>query len=340
MSKHDGRTPIPPSTRRRFVTRAETLVEGLGGDGARFREDLAAKRELWNESRPEYSVHGTGSPPEELPDGPSLPPSLERARRESAQAEAAEVEAARAKALRGGATLSDILIFRARERSLKRGGHTMPQAREGMTVVQVAEVYFRESPFAAADEWHGMVNDLSTEWWPRQFYPNWIGSGKHPADPFVAACLIYNPLEVPTTIISSLRPVLFDAYVSDLASSQYPSGTFWESAFNNIVDSIRNALERGDCLTVEMIDKMRAAACMSGAQATSGADTLQPVIPILPGMTSTDLREMESEVLVYLRHHDHFNDDVRALHRDGMKIAPIARLVGLSRRAVQNILGT
>jgi len=268
-------------------------------EDARFNADIAAERTRWNDRWSEFAVSGRGYPPETSPSSLAGIPAI--------------VAAMNAR------PLDEQRMERAAKANL---------------------------------DWQNLKVDVCRRWWPERFYPVWQDAYIHPAAPFVHACLMWGPTLVPEEWIETFRPVMMSAHVPALARGMSPDAVRWHSVYLSLMRQIDDMLARGETISREDLRRLDRAAVIAALQNNEGRGNgyegagdaayiptnEMPVVPLYPGMTSTDWRGMEAHVLATLEACYPFEDDIRKLHEHGESIYAIARLVGYSESQVREIV--
>jgi len=201
-------------------------------------------------------------------------------------------------------------------------------------------------------DWKNLVVDICRRWWPERFFPVWQDAWIHPAAPFVYSCLVWGPVLVPEEWIETVRPVVMWAHVPQLAKGMSPDAVRWHSVYLSVMTQIDDMLARGETISHEDLCRLDRAAVIASFQNGVGRGNgyegvghaahvpanEMPVVPLYPGMTSTDWRGMEAHVLAEIERYYPFEDDIRKLHEQGESIYAIARLVGYSESQVREIV--
>lgn len=268
-------------------------------EDAHFKADIAAERERWNDRWPDFAVPGRGYPPDTRPYALDTAPAI--------------VDAMNLP---------------------RRDGQLMERAEK------------------ADLNWKNLVVDICRRWWPERFFPVWQDAWIHPAAPFVHSCLVWGPVLVPEEWIETFRPVTMWAHVPALAKGMSPDGVRWHSVYLSLMRQIDDMLARGETITREDLRRLDRAAVIASYQNDEGRGNGYEgvglashipanemlVVPLYPGMTSTDWRGMEGNVLADVGRCYPFEDDIRKLYEQGESIYAIARLVGYSESQVREIV--
>lgn len=315
-----------PSIRQRYVRRARSLKEAPG-----FRKALDDIVSEWNKQYPRFEITRRGYPPDrpyELVEGVKLPPRLH-------------------------AGASAVGLSKFLEAALQTNPIYPPKLWAALLVKMERENATHE-PLTADDElangagveWQRLTLDLCLRWWPPEYYYNWMGlQTTHPARWFVSACLIWDPRDVPEEWIRdwSLHPICTP---SDPVNPERNLAIIYlEALYESFSIRIEAAVLNGTPITVEFLDRAH-------EQAERDADAAERralpnphagycYVPVYPGMTSSDWRNMEPSVIATLDSMFYgLEYHARRLHAEGKTPAEIAHLIGLSERQTRRYLSS
>jgi hypothetical protein len=205
-------------------------------------------------------------------------------------------------------------------------------------------------------KWRRLLRELCRAWWPSEYYPNWTDGDlypiDHPAMPFVAACLLWQPaLLVPEEWISS-KPLSPDALGFD-PSGRTPLEMLQlqelmiraSEAADDLADACAAKPQPPEEVLKELFDRAETTIRALGTVLHSWKpkDSASPTqgegfyyVRIFPGMTSSDWRALESSALECAA--TALRDRARRLAEDGHSIRSIASLLGVSRLTVKRML--
>ena len=195
----------------------------------------------------------------------------------------------------------------------------------------------------AGGRWIDIVQTSCDILWPLEFYPNWLGPPLHPAGLFMSAALLWRPefLDADDLIAYGNlgpRPVGYDPF----DHWNTPGACHWRTFSNVLAEAIEDAIARGEPLTEEWRNELKARATRAGiaahnARIASSPDELYWIFTPYPGMTGTDRDDLMSGITDALRRRygdDPRRDQVRALSAGGMNPNQIAKLIGVDRKTV------
>jgi hypothetical protein len=196
-------------------------------------------------------------------------------------------------------------------------------------------------------EWKQLATQLAKVWWPEHNFPVWrTFTGDHPAVPFVAACLLWRLELVPDEWIARAQALTVSAMPPDLEDAMAGALTYWRTYAQVLNIALYTAILNGTSLSPEQMQRIRTVAFETAFDANdaikaSDRRTWMHVVRLIPGMTSTDWREMEQQVMQV---HDFLYgaSPVRVLaqrlHAQGMTPYRVARELGISDRHAIRIL--
>jgi hypothetical protein len=112
--------------------------------------------------------------------------------------------------------------------------------------------------------------------------------------------------------------------------------------YGEITRLVRERIESHPTLTEEefreIVRAAYEAALAAAREAYRNAQQVYRTLYLFPGMTSTDLRAAESEILEYANEDGGIDTHARTLRAEGMSINAIAHLLGLSRWRIRQIV--
>jgi hypothetical protein len=251
---------VTPSIRKIFVKHARKLKRKPA-----FLRALQEQRTAWNLAWPRFAIGQLGPPPAEqfwLPNDFPIPPPLARASEEYNRLLAAR---------------------RPIEEKAAIG----------------------EPVHGAFQAWRTILIRLCEAWWPADVYPNWVCPWEanpiiHPAWNFLAACLVWQPTQVPEEWIRAygLTPV---ARNYDPSNPEGPGRVVFyralcERLYTTLADAFADSPDQMALLESAARDAFRAAV---QAQRARG-ETREPdrwFVPLYPGLTSTDWQRFRARAI-------------------------------------------
>lgn len=254
-----------PAVWRRYVLRAEYLKERR-----EFLNALAEAREQWDGSFPAFAIG----------ERQYLPPDDETTPRGTLRM----------------AVYPRRLAVAINKLHAKRGGNHVASLSDTDRLVT-----------EGADSWFSLVRRLSWAWWPPEYFP--LGSGAavmgHPAAFFVAGCLVYDPRSVPGSWI--VRHTLgVNGYAADPDHPErHPDVIRWRTYALSVDHAIDARLNAGQSLSLSDLAGIRESAWRKAISESAAASPSYPhewfwCVRLFPGMTSSDWRALEPEVLAAL----------------------------------------
>jgi hypothetical protein len=303
----------PLSLRRRFVMRGKYLQQHPP-----FRHALEQYRDKWDRSHPRFPAHKVWDVP--------LPP------------------------CNPGLVLplpSSLQHEWERYHQERHGFEAECQARGDINSYYVPS-FWTQKALWAMDDWQTTVVEICQQWWPPEYYPNWLEPPRHPAGAFVAACLIMEPAHVPTDWIAQ------DGFVPRRITSRGKAlsvfgPTLWRSRHQVFLAGLREAIRNGSQISENLIAELESTAEQSAAVAAldalseaapnHGEDDLY--IPLVPGLSTYDLAGLEP-ILVELGDEAdrRLHEQARELRNAGHSVRSIAGTLGVDRHTVLRWLGT
>jgi hypothetical protein len=198
----------------------------------------------------------------------------------------------------------------------------------------------------ARHSWRRLTTQLAETWWPEQHFPMWrTFTGDLPAVPFVAACLLWRVELVPEEWIAREQALMVSMLPPDAESGTIGEFSYW-STYARTLNAALDNLQLDEYLSVADLHQLRQhadTAARAAIRAVRGSDrrTWTHMVRLIPGMTTTDWREMEQQVMQI---HDFLYgaSPVRVLaqrlYAQGMTPYRIARELGISDRHAIRIL--
>jgi hypothetical protein len=202
----------------------------------------------------------------------------------------------------------------------------------------------------ALDHWKQISHVVSLNYWPEEDFPHTLGGHHHPAMPFVALCLMYDPRLVDAEMVGrhTLKPIRlgYDPNHPETA----PAIAMSLGQYRHLVQNIYQAIEEGRGMSHAELVFLRSAARNAGweafYEATELFDSSDPeagwfVIPVIPGLTTQDVRDAEYRIVERSTRIVPGGDFVRHRVREclavGQSHSAIARRLGISRATVASI---
>lgn len=205
------------------------------------------------------------------------------------------------------------------------------------------QIDLQDAIYHACMDWSTLLRRLCEAWWPPDKFPNWMGRYGHPALRFFAACLLMNPIQVqPEELIGTegLSPISLS--FDPLDPNAPPLVAFWRTQYEFVMQHLSEAISNGIAITPEWLESIKAGAQESGSSAfdeahRSGREQTHLFLPLLPGMSTTDLRGLEPIIMSRLR--PHYRDgpareQVLALEAQQYSVKRSAEELGVSRDTV------
>ncbi|MGC4106421.1 MAG: hypothetical protein QM753_08710 [Thermomicrobiales bacterium] len=291
--------------RRRYVRRAEHLVSSR--KNPEFLHALEEFREAWGLQYPKYSIIRGGL----LDDAP--PPCRQWPERSWYR-------------LYHPGTLDS---------DFDRMGKS-PSGEPPYSDVELREFFL---PGEAILAWDSAVKDLAQRFWPPRDYAQPFGAGHHPALTFVSACMMFDAR------IGDVER-FFPAFTLELQSLPYSPERYPEPVTNArllgqlfyLRDQLRSlvgpetfneyslrALEYGDQLAHQRFPE--------GPVPSADSDSWFWYVPVVPGMASGDLRDIQSTVVDLsksLPGGDQLARRVKTLRAEGLSQEAVANLLGIT----------
>jgi hypothetical protein len=192
-------------------------------------------------------------------------------------------------------------------------------------------------------EWRAFVQRLCDEWWPARYYPNWLSHHIHPAARFMGACLLWRPELVLAEWVRSEGLDLNTTHWNPADIMDHLEAPRWRAAYEHAMRRLQDAVRDGTPLSPELLAEIDTEAKEAGGAASSQAlsAALDPArsfryVALPPGISSSDWRALEARVLEYTA--ERLGEQVRRLRDAGHTVSGIARILGISRRAVERRL--
>ncbi len=207
-----------------------------------------------------------------------------------------------------------------------------------------------EATLRAIGDWTTRVWDLAHEGWPPKLYPNWHGRfALNPARRFVAACLIWEPVDLqpeewidPVPHRALIQTIPFDP-TDPLA---IPDVFRWRTAFDALATLMKERSLEGRPLTLEesakLIDEAQHHGEQMGNVMSEWARNRDPegfrFVRLHRGMNTQDWRELEpdfvqSQITAYGE--AHWAEEARRLYTASKNISDVARTLGVERPTVR-----
>ena len=183
-------------------------------------------------------------------------------------------------------------------------------------------------------DWQELVAGLCAKWFPAQDYPTWTGPLMHPADAFVAGCLIWRPQGVPEEWVRHFALRVCGTTHDPAAPGRHPDSEYQRAVHEGTLAALAAAIDAGLPTTRERLCRIEADA-IDAALAERALHPTEPswFVPVFEGLTSTDLRDAEPRILDALR--DRRRERARRLCADGRSLSAIGRDLGVDRRTVR-----
>lgn len=201
----------------------------------------------------------------------------------------------------------------------------------------------------AVDDWAGLAFLISGMFWPGEDFPHVLGNWHHPAMPFVALCLMYDPVGVDAANVWShaLRPSRFGydprhPESEPLVVMRLASGSTTFEALHRAKQEERG-LSHAEI--VEVLDIARREGWKAREAARDGFDPDDPdagfwFVPIIPGLRQKDIREAQRGIV---ERADKMSGGVDFAHKRireclaaGQNQAQTALRLGVSKGTVKN----
>jgi len=199
----------------------------------------------------------------------------------------------------------------------------------------------------AASMWPALIRPIPVKFWPENDFPNPFAWSfhellPHPADRFVSAC-VCSDVGVSTTLEKLFPPFLAQPAAFDVT----PSPANLQAAIRAPVERdvyLRELQERlkDDPTELERIEREAttvSAVAWRDAYAPFSPGSYWPYMPILPGMSSTDVKHVAGIIAEEARsafHEVSLDDRVVALLDSGKTQDAVARQLGVDVRTVRN----
>jgi hypothetical protein len=200
---------------------------------------------------------------------------------------------------------------------------------------------------AIRDEWWKLCRRLAATWWPERHFPVWRTIAfDHPALPFISACLVYLLEMVPEEWIARDQALQVSRSSVDPQSDLDQRVQYWIAYAQTLEAALAEAADRSEALTAEQVTDARAAAEQAGRAAYRAHDPGDPqtwvhFVQLVPGMTTSDWRDLEKQVMAI--HNRLYGTNpmavlARRLRDKGYSDYRIARELGFSERHAARIL--
>lgn len=197
----------------------------------------------------------------------------------------------------------------------------------------------------ATARWNSSLLDLARQWWPATYYPAWFWSHKHPAAPFVGACLIWGPQWAAEEEWVAQAPLpVWGLPFDPLDPDKHPWVVRERVRHDTFVQRLRDVLAGGKAITADLLETLDLEALQASVEMTQEGGSSDPaapylVAPLFPGMASPDWRAAEAGVRQQVACTDEvLSDHARRLADEGKNTRQIAGLLGISRQKVARMI--
>lgn len=208
---------------------------------------------------------------------------------------------------------------------------------------------FNQRIHQAKAEWRGFVRSLCEAYWRDLNPTNWMAPNAHPAQHFVAACLIYNPRFVDTCYICNDVPMLVtlpscsedvsDATRShETVSSQASDAEFRRLCVYHFFTNQSLVLEEFERLCNQADDAAEKAITEGVIEGTYPLSIPVVALPLIQGMNITEAYALSKAGIEQGKTSEYYKNIARKLHAENVSISEIARRLGYSRRWVQFVV--
>lgn len=185
--------------------------------------------------------------------------------------------------------------------------------------------------------WGSLVPRLCREWWLSEDFPAWFWSHKHPAAPFVAACLVWGEAMVDANAwIAPAHLPVWGLDFDPIDRENHPDRVA-ERERTAILHQLQAVLAAGESITEETLASLEDA---GRKEAHDPARELPYLfVPVSPGMATTDWRALEASVRRQLKPTDDWlRDRARRLACEGLSQRQIAGRLGISERTAARMV--
>jgi hypothetical protein len=197
---------------------------------------------------------------------------------------------------------------------------------------------------AAERAWHHLVLGLCREWWPGWRFPNWHAAvHSHHGARWIAGCLLCDdPADVPLGWIEpfNLAQLIWESPYNLTDPDRHPDVVFWRARYEAFARQVVAAVDSKTDLTRDCLQEIERLAEEEGGAAIGQVyaenDRWWKYLELPPGLTSTDLRKLESEILDTVRTSSGLTEPTRgettaALQQAGWSKSRIADELGMDQ---------
>jgi len=184
-------------------------------------------------------------------------------------------------------------------------------------------------------EWRGFVRSLCEAHWRYLNPTNWMAPNAHPAQHFVAACLIYKPKFVDVDWIIDDVPMLVALPLPshDVSNTAQHRTTIYGQVHNQSM-----VLEEFEQFWKQAATAAEEAIAEEAIESTYPLPTPIMALPLTPGMSKKDACDLAKAGVEEAMTEAYYKNVVLKLYLENVSISEISRRLGFDRRWVQMII--